>query len=67
MFNKLGTTHIRNYIRDHIDMTKWGQHILGATSGTTSGTMLIQQMGDNTYQGLHQGHGYDKLGTTQVQ
>ena len=49
-------------------MTKWGQHILGATSGTTSGTMLIQQMEDNTYQGLHQGqHGYDKLGTTQVQ
>ena len=41
-----------------------GQPILG----NTSGTKLIQCLGDNTHQGLHQGHHRcDKLGLTQVQ
>ena len=34
-------------------MTNWEQHVLEATSGITSGPMLIRQKGYNTCQGLH--------------
>ena len=65
--NKFGTTHIRNYFVDHIDMKNWGQHILESTSGTTH----IWQTGGNTYWGLYTGlhwkpYRYDKLRRTHI-
>ena len=57
-------------------MTNWGQHILGTVSGATSGTMLLQEMGethirdyfrDNMDMTNWEQHRYIKLGTTQVQ